>query len=219
MNIDFGRPFTFLFEDQDWTKKLLMGFLYGLGSLLCYAGLIGLFGYQKRLLLATADGQDVPLPEFDPGQDFVEGLKVLVIVLGYYSPAIVLYLCGGLGGAILGGAAGDDDIGAIVTVGAYCFALPLFLAGQFLIPVGIIRFADQNSVGAAFQVGEVISTVRENFVNVLLVFVIKIATGMVAQFTVLLFCIGIFAGLAWAKMAEAHAYGQLLRIVRQKRVA
>lgn len=219
MNIDFGRPFTFLFEDQDWMKKLLMGALYGLGTMLCYAGLIGLFGYQKRILLAAAEGRDVPVPEIDPGQDFAEGFKVLLIVLGYYGPGILMYVCGGFGGAIIGGAANDDAVGGLVTLGGYCLALPLFLVGQFMLPVGIIRFADQNSVGAAFQIGEVIATVRENFVNVLLVFVVKIATGIVAQFTILLLCIGIFAGLAWAKMAEAQAYGQLLRIVRQKRQA
>lgn len=216
MNIDFARPFTFVFEDKDWVKKVLVGALYALAMLLCYVGLFALLGYQKRVILQTAEGRDVPLPEFDRfGEDLVEGLKIFVIILGYIAPGILIYFCGGFAGGLL--AEANEDVGVILMMASMCLAAPLFIVGNLLIPVGIIRYADTNSIGAAFQFGEVFAFVKENAVNLLLAIVIQIAINALAQFTILLLCVGIFAGMAWGMMAQGQAYGQLLRIARARR--
>lgn len=217
MNIDFARPFTFVFEDKDWTKKILVGALYALAVLLCYVGFFALLGYQKRVILATAEGRDLPLPEFDRfGEDLVEGLKIFVIMLGYVGPGIVLYFVGAIFGAIISEAA-SPDLGGLVILGTMCLALPLVIVGSLLTPVAIIRYADNSSIGAAFQFGEVFRFVKENAVNVLLALVIGMVVNFLAQLTILLFCVGIFAGTAWGVMANGQAYGQVLRIARARR--
>lgn len=220
MNIDFGRPFAYVFDDKEWVSKVLIAGLYAIGVLFCGIGIFALMGYQKRICQAVGSGQDTPLPEigFDRiGEDIVEGLKIFVIYLVYLLPSIAIQMCGGLANGILSGQGGDArDIGAIISIGSMCLYLPLQIIGTFLAPAGIVRFADQNSLGAAFQLGEVFGFARKYVVNLLLIFVVGIASQFLAGFTIILLCIGLFWGVAWAMMVNAHAWGQLLRIARQE---
>lgn len=220
MNIDFGRPFTYLFEDKDWMTKLLLAGVYALGAIFCGIGLFALMGYQKRIAAQVADGQDVPLPEigFDRiGEDIIEGLKIFLIAIVYLLPSIAVQMCSGILTNVLASQGGDAaDAAAIVSIGAICLYFPLQIIGQFLTPVAVIRYIDSGSLGSSFQIGEVIGFTRKYFINVLLVFVLAIATQFVASFSLLLLCIGIFWGVAWAMMANAQAWGQMLRIARQQ---
>jgi hypothetical protein len=219
VNIDFGRPFTYLFEDKDWVMKLLMAGLYAIGALFCGIGLFALMGYQKRIAGQVANGQDVPLPEigFDRiGEDIIEGLKLFLVMIVYLLPSIAIQMCSGVVTNVMASQGGDArDAAAIISLGAICLYFPLQLIGQFLTPVAIIRYIDSGSLGSAFQIGEVIGFTRKQFVNVLLVFVLSIAAQFVASFSLLLLCIGIFWGIAFAMIVNAQAWGQLLRISRQ----
>jgi len=219
VTIDFGRPFAYIFEDKDWVSKLLIAGLYAIGGLFCGIGIFALMGYQKRIAQAVGSGQDVPLPEigFDRiGEDIVEGLKIFAIYLVYLLPSIMIQMCAGVANGILSGQGGDArDVGAIISIASMCLYLPLQLIGTFLAPAGIVRFADQNSLGAAFQLGAVFGFAKKYVVNLLLVFVIGIASQFIASFSLILLCIGIFWGIAFASMVNAHAWGQLLRIGRQ----
>lgn len=219
MTIDFGRPFTYLFEDKDWVSKLLIAGLYAIGGLFCGIGIFALMGYQKRIAQAVGNGQDVPAPEigFDRiGEDIVEGLKIFVIYLVYLLPSIMIQMCAGVANGVLTGQGGDAaEVGAVISIASMCLYLPLQILGTFLAPAGIVRFANENSLGAAFQIGEVFGFAKKHLVNLLLVFVIGIASQFIASFSLLLLCIGIFWGIAFASMVNAHAWGQLLRIGRQ----
>lgn len=212
MNIDFGRPFQFVFEDKDWMKKVLLG---GLFFLIPFVGIFVVMGYQRRIILQTAEGgSDTPLPEWDRfGDDLVEGLKMFVVMLGYVFPGLVLYIGGGLAGAI--GAEMAGDAGAMLGL-ISCLGLPLLMIGGLLSPVGILRYVDTGSIGAAFSVGGVIAFVKENFVNILLGLVIGMIGQFLAQFGMIACFVGVLFTGAWAMMLQGHAWGQVLRISRQK---
>lgn len=222
MNIDFGRPFTYVFEDPDGVKKILVGGLYAFAGLLCFIGIFALMGYQKRIIAHTADGRDVPLPEFENFlEDLVEGLKIFAIYLVFLLPAILVQMCAGVAQGVLGAEGGRDaqQLATMVGLASLCFYFPLQLAGTFIAPVGILRFIESGSLGSAFQLGEVFAFVKRNFINVLLAFVVGMAAQILASFSLLLLCVGIFFGLAWQMMVVGNAYGQVLRIDRQQRAA
>ena len=216
MNIDFGRPFTFVFEDQDWLKKIAFGALYILGALLCFTGLFAMAGYSRRVLQATAESREVPLPEFNIGEDFVEGLKVFVIHVVYLLPAILIQLCSGIAQAALGAQGGDgQEMAAVVSIASTCLALPLNFAGMFLAPLGLIRYVNSGSLGDAFQVGEVFGFAKGNFTNVLLAFVVGMAGQVISTIGFFLCVLPFFPAAAYASIAKGNAYGQVLRLARQ----
>jgi hypothetical protein len=75
--LDFGRCFSFVSEDPDWAKKILIGGLFALASFF----LVGAFfvaGYFARLVKRVAAGEPLPLPEWDDlGGIFNDGLRLV----------------------------------------------------------------------------------------------------------------------------------------------
>lgn len=210
MNIDFGRPFNFVFEDQKWLVKVLIG---GVCFFIPIVGGMIVMGYQRRIMLAVAEGNDRGLPEWDQwGEDLVNGLKMFGIFLGYMLPGLFLYIGGSIGGVILAEVAGDEA--AIVGMLFSCIGMPLYMLGALIAPVGVLRFVDTGSFGAAFSIGSVIGFVKANAINVLLAILIGMIAGFIAGFGLILLCIGVWFTMAWAMYVQGHAWGQVLRISR-----
>ena len=72
--MDYGKSFTFVFEDEKWISKFAVGVLITLVPILNFAT----YGYVIQLLKNVRDGEEKPLPEWDDfGKFFVDGLKFL----------------------------------------------------------------------------------------------------------------------------------------------
>jgi hypothetical protein len=82
-SVDFGRSFTFVTEDPDWIKKILIG---GVFTLAC-AVLVGVpfvLGYFSRTLRNVVAGEARPMPEWDDlGGIFNDGLRLTAVYLLY----------------------------------------------------------------------------------------------------------------------------------------
>src|SRR5210317_1391292 len=85
--MDYGKSFTFVFEDEKWISKFAVGVIISLVPIVNFAG----YGYMVQLLKNVRDGEENPLPEWDDfGKFFVDGLKFLAGYLIYFIPIILL---------------------------------------------------------------------------------------------------------------------------------
>ena len=168
--MDIGSAFTFMFDDQDWIKKIAIGGGITLAGIILSPILIGLVlflplsGYMLETLKNVRDGRPVPLPEWsDFGSLFTKGLMVAIIGLVYSIPAIIFYCISF--GAQFALQEADSDLAGTLAVLLGCLACLQILFGLLaavLLPAGLIRYAQYDSLGSAFQFGEIFLGCREN---------------------------------------------------------
>ena len=217
--IDFGRAFTFVKEDPDAVRKILIGSAFGLLSLLL-VGVFFLMGYQWRLIQRVARGEPRPLPDWDDfGGLFVDGLKLfavnliyglgLLLVLGCPFAVLLLAFSAVAGGR--GSHGGFEALGALGIVGFYGAIMLASLLLFVYLPSALVRLAITNDFAAAFQLKENLSFIRRNPLNYLLSIVLQLVGNFIAQFGILLCCVGIFPAGFWAMCMYGWALGETAR--------
>jgi hypothetical protein len=214
--IDFGRAFHFYFEDPDWVKKTLMGSLfYVLAMLLVGAPFIA--GYVVQVTQRAARGEPRPLPEWDDyGKLFMDGLQMIGLYLVHLLGAMVLPGSLGCLFAVVGGAASgkSDAAGGVAAVGMILAQLMLgvvMLAVMLYFPAAYIRTAVSGRFGAGLEVRENIEFIKRSPGNYFLAIAIYVVTNFVAQFGILLCCIGFFPAAFWSMCVAGWALGEVAR--------
>jgi hypothetical protein len=220
--MDIGSAFTFMFDDQDWIKKLAIGGAVVLGAFILSPILIGLAlflplgGYMLEVLKNVRDGRPTPLPEWaDFGSLFSKGLMVFVIGLVYNLPAL-FFSCVAAGINIMAPQL-DSDMAEMLVVVAGCLSclqVVLSLAGSFLLPAGLIRYAQTDTLGAAFRFGEVFGLISANLGNYVIAVLVSWVGWIIALFGLLLCGVGIFFTYFWAFLVSGNLYGQLAKVTR-----
>ena len=221
--LDFGRGIRFVFDDPDWVKKVLIGG----GMMLLSIFIIGSFwvmGYWVRLIRRAARGEDRPLPEWeDLGGMLMDGLKAAGVYLAYVlalviplGAAVVALIVAGGGLASLG--RGSDDaaqalgaVAGLAGVGLYGVFWLLMILLMIYLPAALTRFALTDRFGAGFEIGENLAFIRRNLQNYALALVLYLIGSFVAQFGVLLCCIGVFPISFWALCVLGWALGETAR--------
>jgi len=223
--LDFGRCFTFLTEDPDWLKKVLIGGAFALLSALL-VGVPFVLGYCGRMLKNVVAGATHPLPEWDElGELFSEGLRLAVVYLLHVIGAAVVVAAlgcvamlpalaaGGLGAGHAREAA--DAAGALSGLGivaVYGFALLLSLVLTVYVPAALVRAALHGGIAEGFRWRENVAFIRANLGNYLLSIVVYFVAAFVAQFGVILCCVGVFPAAFWAYTVAIMALGQTVRL-------
>jgi hypothetical protein len=235
MSIDW-RFLRFPFDDEAWTNKALIGIVLGIVGIIIWPLLLPLWGYNLRIMSRTAKGEAPSLPEWDDwGQLFVDGLKFILVYMVYMLPMFLIMCCAYA--AMMGPLAlipfAEDAPGLFSggMIAGYALAYPLIGIGIllmlfliFLAFVAITRMVAHDSLGSAFQLGEVWRLAREGFGNYLMAFVaffgISYIVGMVAMglvYTIVLSCLLPFliGAIAWyslvlmgALFGAAYHYSQ-----------
>ena len=220
--LDFGRAFQFFFEDPDWVKKLLIGGGFQILGILL-VGVPFLIGYFLRVVKNVARGEPRPLPEWDDlGGLFSEGLRgfglYLVLLVGALlipgALGCVLALMGGALSAASRQGGGNAAGGAMVAMGFmlfYVLVILVSLAVGLYIPAAFARMTIYDRFGAGLEFAENIGFIRRNAINYLLVIVIHLVTGFIAQFAIILLCVGIFPAAFWGSCCSAWALGETVR--------
>jgi hypothetical protein len=215
--MDFGKAFSFTFEDPDWVKKVLLGGVISLVPILNFAST----GYSLEVTRRVINNNPRPLPEWDDiGGKLVKGLLYAVIAFVYALPILLLacLMQGGL--AVLGGAAssssrGSDAAGGAAAIISICFSCLMLIYGVFMgivLPAAIGNYAAKDQLGAAFRFGDIISLVQKNISVYLMVLVIEIAAGLVASIVGSIACgIGILFTGFWSLLVIGFATGQAYR--------
>ena len=220
-SVDFGRSFTFVGEDPDWIKKILIGGAFTLACALL-VGVPFVLGYFSRTLRNVVTGELRPMPEWDDlGGIFNEGLRLTAVYLLYTLGVVAVVAALGcvvmLPVMALSGGGGDVSdalgvLGGLGIVGAYGLAMVGFLALAVYLPAALARAALRGTVADGFAWRETLGFIRANLGNYLISLVIYLLASFLSQFGILLCCVGVFPAAFWGYMVLAVALGQTVRL-------
>jgi len=215
--MDFGKAFTFVFDDKDWLKKIGIAGVIALISIVLSVVIVGIAGFFLlggwliELTRRVIQHDPQPLPDWnDFGGYFMKGLQVFVISLVYSIPVILISGCGNLIPVIMQNN-NDSSLAAVVSIVTTCTACFSLLYSLFLgvvLPAALGQFAATGQMSSAFRFGQVIGLVRAApgaYVMVLLGgFIASIISGL----GVIACGIGIAFTMAYAMAIDGHLYGQ-----------
>jgi hypothetical protein len=181
--MDIGKAVGFVFEDEQWINKLLLGAAV---SLLPLFGGIVVTGYAIAVLRNAEAGESRPLPGWDDlGQYFMDGLMFWVATLIYSIPFLIL-ACPIALVWMLPAVAGDSQdltavlasVAGIVTAGLGCLAFLYAILLWLLTPVLQIRYAETGNLASCLRFGEVFRFLFENIGAVLIAQVLVWVAGL-----------------------------------------
>lgn len=243
--MDFLKPFTYLFEDPDWLKKIAILALLGFAQLIPVIGSLFMAmvfsGVMVDIVRKVINKETPTLPTLDIGTQFMDGLKLWVINLVYSVPMIVLgiitaiIIALGITGGVLG--ADSDNAGAVGAVAVIvfsllaCLVLIMLLYGlliALITPEITARYAKFGTIGSALKFKEVFKTVFKkpvpyllSYVGVVLVgFVGGIALPILSIVGAIALLIGSLYGIAlvtvFISLATGHFYGQAHNVATEE---
>jgi len=205
--MDIGKAFSYVFEDERWISKVLIG------GLLIWIPIVNfaVFGYMVKTAQNVAQRSPRPLAEWGEfGDHFMRGLYVFVIYLVYLLPVFILE---GLFFCVTGGIAANSRTGDNAAAGllGLCFfplIIILGLALAILLYAAIARYVATNTLSEAFKFAEVIASVRNNFSPWLMLWLVSILASFVGGLGVIACGVGaLFTGF-YGMCVQAHAMGQ-----------
>jgi hypothetical protein len=209
-----------MFDDERWVAKLAIGGLLLIGATIFSPILIGLAllcplgGYMIQTLRNVQDRQPQPLPEWSHfGSLFAEGLKVFVIGLIYHLPAFIFFCL--LSGVLAAAPTVDADVAQgvnLLFLSLICIASVFVLVANFLLPAGLIHYAQSNRFRAAFQFGQIFSFISGRLGDYIITVLLGLVAQSIAGIGVMLCGIGIFFTTFWSFLVMASLYGQLARL-------
>ena len=207
--MDIGKAFSYVFDDERWVTKVLLGGLITIVPILNFAA----FGYMLKTARNVAYGNPQPLPEWndDFGDTFMRGLYAFVINLVYLIPYfIVVFLFSCIAGLATGADSGGETISALLG----CIMIPVYLivilASLLFAYAGLARYVMTDSLGEALKIGEVISTVRSNPKPWVMLLLVVFLAGIVGSLGAIACFIGVFFTVFYAYCIMGHALGQTI---------
>lgn len=212
-SMDYGKAFSFFFEDKDWLKKMLIGGLFNLLAVVIVGGIINA-GYYIRAMRNVRDGLVNVLPEWeDIGSFLSDGVAPWGISLIYALPSAVPSLVANVLSTF--GSAIKENVGtafSVLSICCSCVSLLGYLV-TILLPAALVNYVRVGSFGAAFRFGDLFKMIQKFPGPYALVVLLSIALHMLAGFGVIACCIGVLATGFWSMCASYHLYGQLCRMV------
>jgi len=210
--MDFGLPFSFPFQDQNWFKKLAIA---GLILLIPIIGVIYLLGWGLEITRQLIFGEPVVIPENDLGKFLGRGFKAFVISLVFSIPSMIFQIPSSILNVAAQNASSDDGSGAMfggMAAIAICSGFlgaiyGLFLA--FVMPAVYALFLKNNEeIGAGFRFGEIFGLIKKSPVAYLLAVVGGLIAGLISSLGVIACVVGLLITIPYSLLIMSHFYGQ-----------
>ncbi len=204
----FGDAFTYVFQDPDWFKKIIIPGL--IGVLLPIIGQMVLLGWGLKVTLNVIRNNPNPLPDMDFGGDLGRGFKAWVVSLVYGIPMFIFYLPIMIL-SIIASESGEQSMAVVTAIVGACFGLLMLLYGivmGLLLPAAYARVAVEDTIGAGLAFKEVFNMVKKNLVTYLLILVGTIAASFISSLGSIACVIGIFLTVPYGTAIMGHLYGQ-----------
>lgn len=213
--MDIGKSFTFVFEDEQWITKILIGAaILLLGTVFSWVLLIPLIlafallgGYMVEIMRNVMRGDLSELPEWDDwGQLIADGLKVVVIGIVYSLPIIIISVCLSIPMGIFA----EDAEGLSTLIGLFlsCFAILYSIALSIVLPAAIAFYAADDDMSAAFRFGDVFRFAGDNLSTYLITFIMSWVANLIGSLGSVVCGIGWLVTYPYAIMVTGHLYGQ-----------
>ena len=169
--MEFGKAFSYQFEDQDWIKKILIAAVVPLIPII---GSLVTAGWGVEITKRVIRRDPQPLADWnDFGGYLAQGFKLLIIGLVYALPIIIISICPTVLYLVPYDSSSYETVQTIAIISTVCVGLVGVLYGillAFMIPAAIGRFADTGQLGAAFKFREVFALVKATPMAFLMVF-------------------------------------------------
>jgi len=215
--MDIGKAFGFVFDDENWVRKVLIG---GLLNIIPLLGQLFTCGYLVETARLSMEDPSTKMPEWDDwGGKLVKGLIYFVISLVYSLPLIIVALCfGGLMAIVGASARSEDVVTAFGTVGGICvglLGLVYALLMALVLPAAVARYAYYDDISAAFHFGEVFRMVKDNIGTYVIVLLLSLLLGVIIAPLGGIVCgLGALWTMFYATTVMGHLYGQAYRVAR-----
>ena len=211
--MNFGKSFTYIFEDPDWFSKLWKPVLIGLIPIL---GQLVLQGYMLNVTRNVVRGDQRPLYEMDFGEDLRVGFRMFLVQLVYSLPFALMYSI--LSAILTPMAVRGLESGSGIAAGGLGGQLQITLLSLlvsvvffFVFPVISANVAVKGTFRAGVEFKELFEMVKSNFAAWLMVLGGSLIAGIIAPAGVILFFVGVIATSAYAGLMVAHLRGQAYR--------
>ena len=207
--MEIGKAFTYVFDDESWITKILIGGILGIIPIVNFAVL----GYTVETLRNVTQGMERPLPEWSEfGGKFVKGLVMCIIGFIYTIPIWLLMGCVWTALLAVGGGNGKgEDLIALLLFPLYCILGLYGLVLAILSPAILIKYAVTGDLTSAFRFGELFGLISGNLGNYIVALILAWVANVIAGFGVIACGVGWFFTSFWACLVMAHLYGQLHR--------
>jgi hypothetical protein len=206
--MDFGQAFTFVFDDEEWIKKI------GLGGLLCLIPIIGwlvVLGWGVEITKRVINKEAEILPDWsDFGGYLTRGFLVFLVIFIYMLPVTVFSGCSG-GLTAAADSYGEDALltaAWIVTSCISCFTFLYSIAAYLILPAAVAKYAMTGELGEAFKIKEIYSMVRDNLGTYGLVLLGGLVASLVSSLGVIACVIGVLFTMVYAMAINGHLWGQ-----------
>ena len=209
--MDYGLAFSYVFEDEDWVKKLAVA------SVLCLTviGIIPVLGWGLEVIRRVIKEDPDPLPDWSEfGQYFVKGLLILLVIFVYNLPITILGACNAGAGTLLG-TMGEDFAEPLIWILTSCLSCLYILYGlgvSLILPAALGNYAASGEFGSVFKLGEIFKIVKDNLGNYGLVFLGMLLSYIIAPLGTIACGIGVAFTTAYAILFNSHLMGQAYKV-------
>ncbi len=204
--MDAGKSIGYVFEDQKWTNKLLIGMLVSIVPIVNFA----LLGWVSDIMRNVSRRQLIPLPDWDNFSDkFIKGTLLFIAGLIYALPALSIFFPLMFLPITHGdfGYAGREAFAAMFVGTTLMFVGLIALYGlllSFLMPAIYLNFARKGTFAACFEFGEIWRIMSRNLGDYIAAWLISIVVGIGVSFVV---------GLAAGVLAIIPCFGWIVALV------
>ncbi len=205
--MDIGKAFTYVFDDEEWITKVLIG---GIVAAIPILNLVAV-GYGLRVLRNTAHGEERPLPKWDDwGGDFVRGLMIALAGIIYALPAILLGILGTIVSVITSNSYGDPSgVGVICLVGIQCLGVLWGILVALWLPAATIHYTESEDFGAFFHLAEIWTLISNNLSAYGMAILTTIIASIIGGLGLIVCIIGMIFTSFYGTLVTMHAYGQV----------
>jgi hypothetical protein len=230
--MDIGKSLTYMFEDEKWANKVVVGAVINMIPILNFASA----GYMLATIRNVANDIVPSLPTWDDfGDYFVKGLVLTIIGLIYALPLLILSCCP-IGVMFTLTIAENEDVATalgvlgLIVLGLFGLLVFLYaLAYTFVMPAVILHYASAEDFSAAFRFGQIFAFIRDNLTSYVKAWLYVLVVGIVIGIGELMvglilgwipICGWIFSwiiglGVAfWTYLVMAYVYGDFAREVQ-----